>query len=279
MTSAVPPAASIFSFAVALKPWARTVSFFEISPWPRTLTGCLRVASPAARSGVGRDLGAGIEPRLEVGEVDRLAVRAEGLERHRLLHVRAAQLAHPHVDRVLAALVAALVLGAGASVGALVAAARRSCRCRCPCRGRAACGRASRPASGGSCAGRCLRGRGGPSVLRTSSTRWETFPSAPRNCGVIGQRGLLADPAQLERRERAALPRAGAVGGADLLERDVSHRRTPPPSARLRLAVPRRVSARQGRQAQPRSRRRRRFASGRVGRRPSAAASASRRPP
>ena len=66
----------------------------------------LRVARPSPRSASGVDLGAGVEARLEVGEVDRLRVRPELLERHRLLHVRAAQLAHPHVDRVLAALVA-----------------------------------------------------------------------------------------------------------------------------------------------------------------------------
>src|SRR5690606_20562340 len=50
-------------------------------------------------------------------------VRPEGLERHRLLHVRAAQLAHPHLNRVLAALVVRLALRARALAGALVAAA------------------------------------------------------------------------------------------------------------------------------------------------------------
>src|SRR4051795_9982238 len=45
MTWQVPPAASIFSRAVAEKPWACTVSFLEISPWPSTFTGTsLRVA-------------------------------------------------------------------------------------------------------------------------------------------------------------------------------------------------------------------------------------------
>src|SRR5215203_1639252 len=38
----VPPAASIFSRAVAEKPWACTVSAFEISPWPRIFTGTSR---------------------------------------------------------------------------------------------------------------------------------------------------------------------------------------------------------------------------------------------
>ena len=49
MLSQVPPAASIFSFAVALKPWALTVSFFEISPRARILTGWRRLARPASR--------------------------------------------------------------------------------------------------------------------------------------------------------------------------------------------------------------------------------------
>ena len=35
---------------MALKAWARTVSFFEISPRPSTLTGWRRFARPAARS-------------------------------------------------------------------------------------------------------------------------------------------------------------------------------------------------------------------------------------
>ena len=52
-SSQVPPAASIFSFAVALKAWALTVSLAEISPLPSTLTGCLRVARPFSRSDSG----------------------------------------------------------------------------------------------------------------------------------------------------------------------------------------------------------------------------------
>src|SRR5215213_3114017 len=71
----VPPADSIFSRADLEKPWACTVSALESSPRPSTLTGMpLRVARPAPRT---------------------------------------AQLAHPHVDRVLAALEARAVLGAG----------------------------------------------------------------------------------------------------------------------------------------------------------------------
>src|SRR5688572_21663887 len=69
--------------------------------------------------------GAATEARLEGAEIDRLRARAELLERHRLLHVRTAQLAHPHVDRRLAALEADAALAARARAVALVAAAGR----------------------------------------------------------------------------------------------------------------------------------------------------------
>src|ERR687898_995605 len=50
----VPPAASIFSRAVAEKPWACTVSAFDSSPWPRILTGTSRrVARPFSRRASG----------------------------------------------------------------------------------------------------------------------------------------------------------------------------------------------------------------------------------
>src|ERR1700679_1720093 len=51
-----------------------------------------------------RDLTAGVEAVVEIADVDRLRVGTEGLERHRLLHVRAAQLSHAHVDRHLPSL-------------------------------------------------------------------------------------------------------------------------------------------------------------------------------
>src|SRR5215212_6947147 len=73
--------------------------------------------------GVQRHVRALVEAGLEVLQVDRLRVRAEGLEGHRLLHVRTAQLAHPHVDRHLAALEPGAVLGARARAVALLAAA------------------------------------------------------------------------------------------------------------------------------------------------------------
>src|SRR5215211_923699 len=85
----------------------------------------------AARGQAGRaqrirgDLGAAVEAVLEVRQVHRLGARAELLERHRLLHRRAAQLAHPHVDRGLAALEAHALSRAAAGAGALVAATGR----------------------------------------------------------------------------------------------------------------------------------------------------------
>src|SRR3954469_6929200 len=71
-----------------------------------------------------------VEARVQVGQVDRLGVRAERLERHRHLLVRAAQLAHPHVDRVLAAFEARAALGARARAVALLAAAGGLARAR-----------------------------------------------------------------------------------------------------------------------------------------------------
>src|SRR3954468_23076798 len=61
----------------------------------------------------------------QVVQVHVLRVRPEWLERHRHLLVRPAQLAHAHVDRVLAALEARAVLGAGTRAVALVAAPGR----------------------------------------------------------------------------------------------------------------------------------------------------------
>src|SRR5215204_344803 len=71
------------------------------------------------------DGGAVVEAAGEVVQVHVLRVGPEPLERHRHLLVRAAQLAHPHVQRVLAALEVDALLGARAGAVALVAAARR----------------------------------------------------------------------------------------------------------------------------------------------------------
>src|SRR3954471_16851512 len=79
---------------------------------------------------LGGDLGAGVEARLEVGQVHGLSAGAELLERHRLLHRRAAQLAHPHVDRGLAALEAHALARAASRTRALVAAPGRLAHAR-----------------------------------------------------------------------------------------------------------------------------------------------------
>src|SRR5271166_6855125 len=68
-------------------------------------------------------LGARVEAALERGDVDRLGVGAEGLEGHRLLHVRPAQLSHAHVDRHLPTLETGPALGARPRAGTLLAAA------------------------------------------------------------------------------------------------------------------------------------------------------------
>src|ERR1039458_10206132 len=145
------------SRAAPLKAWAWTVSALVRSPLARTLIGMfLRVPRPAAfisstvtsapaskrccRSAMltgwvcVRNGSHGTElllfGLLHVGDVDRLGVRAERLERHRLLHVRSAQLAHAHVNRHLPALESRTALGARARARALLAAAGGLARAR-----------------------------------------------------------------------------------------------------------------------------------------------------
>ena len=188
ISSTVPPAASIFSRAVALKPCARTVSFFEISPRPRILTGWLRLARPAACSVSGVTSSPDVEALLEVGEVDRLRVGPEALERHRHLLVRAAQLAHPHVDRVLAALVAGLALRARARAVALVAAAGGLALARALAAADPLARAGASPASGARCGGRRPRGRGGPSALLRLRRGARPTRSMPVELGRVGHR-------------------------------------------------------------------------------------------
>src|SRR5215204_6794894 len=77
---------------------------------------------PLLTQRVGGHLGTRVEARIEVVEVHGLRLRPELLERHRLLHMRAAQLAHPHVDRRLTSLEVHALLRARARAGTLVAA-------------------------------------------------------------------------------------------------------------------------------------------------------------
>ena len=143
-----PPAASIFSLAAALKACAWTVELLRDLAAGEDLDRirALREALLLERRGV--HLGAGVEALLEVAEVDRLRGGAEVLERHRLLYVRAAELSHPHVDRVLPALVAGLALGARARARSPCGRGPRSCPGRCPRRGRSACAAVREPGFG-----------------------------------------------------------------------------------------------------------------------------------
>src|ERR687894_2518091 len=75
-----------------------------------------------------RNLGAVVEASVEVADVDGLRLRPEGLERHRLLHVRTAQLSEAHVEGHLAALEAVADLRGRASAARRAASGRRRWR-------------------------------------------------------------------------------------------------------------------------------------------------------
>src|SRR5579875_816009 len=139
---------------------------------------------------LGRDNLAGLEALLQRPEVDRLRVGAERLKRHRLLHVRAAQLAHPHVDRVLAALKARAALGAGACAPALLAAtgglagARPLAAAHALAR-MAGAGRRTQVVQADPLGCRLVGdGRLRRAHRSLTSTRWRTLWIMPRSCGV-----------------------------------------------------------------------------------------------
>src|SRR5215216_1967613 len=137
----------------------------------------LRQAGGSQRREVDRR--ARVEALLEVGEVDRLRVRPEHLERHRHLLVRPAQLPHPHVDRRLAALEACAVLRAGARPVALVAAA-----------GGLAVAGAGAAADALAVLARARRGlevvEPDGHDFSSTVTRWRTEWTIPRSCGDSG---------------------------------------------------------------------------------------------
>src|SRR6188474_1628335 len=81
------------------------------------------LGEPLLPQGLGRHLSIGVETLLQIGEVDRLRFGPEVLKGHRLLHVRPAQLSHPHVDRVLPTLVVGLALRPRTSASPLVSPA------------------------------------------------------------------------------------------------------------------------------------------------------------
>src|SRR5271166_260172 len=129
-------------------------------------------------------LGAGVETALQGGDVDGLGVRAEGLEGHRLLHVRPAQLSHAHVDRHLPALEGCPALRARARARALLpapsglAGARAFAAPYALARTPAARGR--RETVQPDLLLRALRG--GAHFCSSTSTRWRTACSMPRAC-------------------------------------------------------------------------------------------------
>ena len=230
MSWQVPPADSIRSRAVLENLWAWTVSFLVSSPRPRILTGTsLRVPGRRRLQRVEVDRRAVVEAALEVVQVDRLGVRPERLERHRHLLVRAAQLAHPHVDRVLAALEARALLGARARAVALLAAPGRSCRGRSRRRGRRACAACREPAGGLEVveADASVLGLLVVSHLlllhcrRDDGRAW----TIPRSCGESSRSTDLPMPRRPSERSVSRCLPFGAVGRLDLVDDAGSRRR------------------------------------------------------
>src|SRR4051794_35303041 len=148
-----------------------------------------------APKGVEVDGGAVVEAGVEVREVDRLRVRAERLERHRHLLVRAAQLAHPHVNRVLAALEARTALGARARPVALLAAAgglagaRALAATDALARAPRAGGRLEVVEADGLFGGLGRLGLG--HHFSSTATRWRTLWTIPRSCGESSRSTVL----------------------------------------------------------------------------------------
>src|SRR6266851_2751854 len=134
-----------------------------------------------------RDLRARLEATLERRDVHGLGVRAEGLEGHRLLHVRAAQLSHAHVDRHLAPLEGGPALGARARARALLPTSGGLARAR-PFSTPDALTRAPAPGSRREAvqpdAVRPALLGGGAHLPSLTSTRWRTACSMPRACSV-----------------------------------------------------------------------------------------------
>ena len=151
----------------------------------------------------------------------------ERLERHRLLHVRAAQLAHPHVDRDLAALEAARGPWRRSVSPSPSARGRRSCRCPSPRPDRRACAGGGSPERASGSAGRDLGGPGrrlgdrlfglrGRCSSRgrhhySTSTRWRTLVEHAADLRRVGDLDRMTDAAQAERAQRRQLALVAAV--------------------------------------------------------------------
>src|ERR1019366_1005611 len=202
-----------------------------------------------------RDLGTRLEAALQRGDVDRLGVRTEGLEGHRLLHVRPAQLSHAHVDRHLTAFEGRSALGARARARALLPTAGGLAGARAfaapdALAGTTAAGRGRQVVQADAL---LLVFGGGAHLPSLTSTRWRTACSMPRT----GSESLTSTVCPMRRR-----PSERSVSSCLLLlpfldrrwvTLSTAIRRTPPrrapPQAPPRRAPPR--APPRGAQARP----------------------------
>ncbi len=196
---------------------------------------------------LGRDLLAGLEA-VEVADVHRLGVRPERPDRHRVARGAAAELREPHRERHLAAFEAGphhvrpgarlLALDAAARVAALAGAhAAADALAVAPGLRRAEIGQVQL----------------GAHEISSTFTRWRTLRSMPAIDGVDVVIPGLADPAEAERPQRAAVARRLADGAARLGEPKPRHRRsttsgfhgsTSRPPSRARARPPRDAAGR-----------------------------------
>ena len=207
--STVPPAAVMAASAAFEKAWAFTVTLRVSSPRPRTLTRAPLWARPLAWSDRRADL---VEAALLEGvEVDALVLDPERV-------VEALELRQPHVQRHLAALeaggdVAAGLLALGAAAGGLAALAADAAADALACAG-------SSPAAGLRSwilmVMRCL--------LSSTVTRCGHPGEHPADLGAVGKGVRLADAAEAEGAQRAALLGLGADGRPDLGDLDRARR-------------------------------------------------------
>ena len=227
----MPPAASTFARALAEAPWTVIESFLVELADPEQLDVLAhRANQPLRLERLGRHLLAGLEA-VEIADVHGLRVGAERADRHRVPRRVAAQLGEAHRERHLAALEAgAHHVRAGARLLALDPAARV-----------AALARADAAADPLAVLARLRRAQVGEVQLGRSPpascshydsstfTRWRTFRSMPASTGLVVVLGRLADPAEPERAQRAAVARrladrASSLGQLASLAGTVGHR-------------------------------------------------------
>ena len=234
----LPPAASIFSCAVALKPWARTVSFLEISPRAEDLdrVGALREARPRAASRESPRRPAS-KRSLEVGEVDRLGA-ASGTARTASTSSCAGRAA------------CASACGSGSGRPRRPTLRLAPARAPAPLWPRPEVLPMPEPCPRPTRLRRLARARlrrqvvqadllgGRPAIRSPRRPRPGARPRAasPRSCGRVGALDRRRRSAQPERAQRLALVRLGARGGPDL--RDLRRSAISEPLG-LRLVGPR----------------------------------------